>query len=188
MVPLTSLVIPIVVSAVVVFIASSIIHMVLPYHRSDLRAVPKAQQAEFLEVVRRLNLPPGDYGAPHPGSPAGMKDPDFVAQMKKGPVVFMNVVPGFSPALGPNLLQWFIFAVIVNLFAAYVTGRAVGPGADDMTVCRFAATTAFMGYSLGAVPESIWYKRRWSRTLKSVFDGLIYGLLVGAVFGWMWPR
>src|SRR4030095_9075205 len=105
MVPVTSLVIPILVSAVLVFVASSIIHMVLPYHRSDLRAIPKPKETEFLEAVRRLSLSPGDYGAPHPGSSAGMKDPDFIAQMKKGPVVFMKIVPGFPPAVGANLMH-----------------------------------------------------------------------------------
>ncbi len=37
MVSLMSLWIPILVSAVIVFVLSSIIHMVLPYHRTDLR-------------------------------------------------------------------------------------------------------------------------------------------------------
>jgi hypothetical protein len=30
--------------------------------------------------------------------------------------------------------------------------------------------------------------RSWIRTLKSMFDGLIYALLTASVFGWLWPR
>ena len=83
MVPVISLAVPILVSAVIVFVASSIIHMVLPYHRTDIRKAPK--EDELLDALRRLNLPPGDYGAPHAGSPAGMNQPEFIEKMKKGP-------------------------------------------------------------------------------------------------------
>lgn len=186
MVPVMSLAIPIVVSAVIVFVASSIIHMVLPYHRTDLRKPPK--EDELLEALRRLNLPPGDYAAPHAGSPAGMKQPEFIEKMKKGPIVFMTIAPGSPPSMATNLVLWFFYSVVVSFFAAYIAGRAVGPGADYRTVFRFVGSTAFMGYSLALLQNSIWYKRNWSMTLKSMFDGLVYGLLTAGTFGWLWPR
>ena len=187
MVPLTSLLVPIVVSAVVVFFASFIIHMVLGYHRNDLRKLPDPQEDEILAAVSRLKLPPAEYGVPHPGSPERMKDPAFVAKMTKGPIVFMNVTPGAPPSLGPSLAMWFVFTLVVTLFSAYITSRAVQPGTDYLTVFRFIGTSAFMGYGLGQIPESIWYKRSWVRTVKSVFDSLIYALLTAGVFGWLWP-
>ena len=128
MVPVTSLAIPIVVSAVIVFVASSIIHMVLPYHRTDIRKLPK--EDELLEALRRFNFPPGDYAAPHAGSPAGMKQPEFIEKMKKGPIVFMTIAPGGPPSMATNLVLWFLYSVVVSFFAAYIAGRAVGPGAD----------------------------------------------------------
>jgi hypothetical protein len=188
MVPLTSLVVPIVLSAIVVFFASFVIHMVLTYHRTDMVKMPDAQEDAILDAVRRLNLPPGDYGMPHPGSPDRMRDPAFLSRMTKGPTVFLTVAPGAPPSLGKNLAQWFVHVVIVTTFAAYVTGRALAPGTDYLTVFRFIGTTGFMGYALGAVPESIWYKRAWSRTMKQVFDGLVYASLSAGVFGWLWPQ
>lgn len=188
MVGLSSLVLPILTSAVVVFVASSIIHMVLPYHKSDMRIIPGGKEDDVLETLRRINLPPGDYGAPHPGSMAGMKDPAFVAKMAKGPQVLMTIAPGGSASMGKSLLLWFINIIIVNVFAAYITGRAVAPDADYLTVFRFIGTTAFMAYSLGLLSDSIWYKRPWSKTAKSMFDGLVYALLTAGVFGSMWPR
>lgn len=185
MVPLTSLVIPILVSAVIVFVASSIMHMVLPYHKGDMRKLPK--EDEVLEALRRFNLPPGDYGAPHPGSAAGMKQPEFIEKRKKGPIVLMTVAPGRPPSMAANLVQWFLYSILVSLFAAYIAGRALAPGADYLTVFRFVGTTAFMGYSLGLLQHSIWYMRNWGTTLKSVFDGLVYALLTAGVFGWLWP-
>jgi len=187
MVPLTSLIVPILLSAVVVFFASFIIHTVLAYHRSDLRKLPSEHEDAVLDTVRRFSLAAGDYCAPHPGSPDRMKDPAFVAKMTKGPLVFMTVAPGAPPSMGTSLTLWFLHVVIVSTFAAYITGRAVGPGTEYLTIFRFAGTTAFMGYSLALMHESIWYKRRWSRTLKSMFDGLVYASLSAGVFGWLWP-
>ena len=40
MVSLANLWLPVLLSAVIVFFASSIIHMVLPYHRSDYKKLP----------------------------------------------------------------------------------------------------------------------------------------------------
>jgi hypothetical protein len=187
MVPVTSLIIPVLISSVLVFLASFVIHMVLAYHRSDLRKLADQQEDLVMETLRHLNLPPGDYGVPHPGSPDRMRDPAFVAKMQKGPVILMNVSPGSSPALAKNLTQWFIYTLVVGVFAAYITGRAVGPGIEYLTVFRFVGTTAFMGYSLALLHESIWYKRSWVRTAKSMFDGLVYALLTAGVFGWLWP-
>jgi hypothetical protein len=55
-------------------------------------------------------------------------------------------------------------------------------------VFRFAGTTAFLGYAFALAHDSIWFKRRWSTTVKFLFDGLLYGLLTAGTFGWLWPR
>lgn len=186
MVSLTSLWIPILLSAVIVFAASSIIHMLLTYHRSDLR--PLRNEDAALEALRRLDIPPGDYALPHAGSPAAMKDAKFVAKMKQGPIVLMTVAPGAPPSMARSLLLWFLYSVLVGVFSAYIAGRALGPGADYLAVFQFVGCAAFMGYSLALLQNSIWYRRDWGATLKSVFDGLVYGLLSAGVFGWLWPR
>lgn len=186
MVAMTSLWIPIVLSAVIVFVASSIIHMVLPYHRNDLRRVPK--EDEMLDAIRRLDLPPGDYAVPHAGSMSGMKDPAFVEKMKKGPIALMTIAPGADPSMGRSLTLWFLYSILVSFFSAYITGRALGAGAPYLAVFRFVGATAFMGYSFALLQSSIWYRRSWGTTLKSVFDGFVYGLLTAGTFGWLWPR
>lgn len=71
---------------------------------------------------------------------------------------------------------------------AYIAGRALGSGANYLAVFRFAGASAFMGYSLALLQNSIWYNRNWGATVKSVFDGLVYGLLTAGTFGWLWPR
>jgi uncharacterized protein with PQ loop repeat len=180
-----SLWVPIVVSAVIVFVVSAILHMVLNYHKNDLR--PLAREADVQTALRGFTIPPGDYALPYGGTAAARKGA-FMERMKAGPVVIMTVIPAGPPAMGVSLALWFIYAIVVGIFAAYVSGRALAPGAHYLDVFRFAGTTAFLGYSLALAQNSIWYKRNWGATLRSMFDGLIYGLLTAGTFGWLWPR
>src|SRR5436190_13051774 len=186
MVPMTSLLIPIVLSAVLVFIASSVIHMALGYHASDLRKAP--DEGALMEALGRFNLPPGDYGVPKPASASAMRDPEFIAKREKGPVAFMTIVPGGPVSMGKSMAQWFAYSVVVSACAAYLAGRALGPGAPYLHVFRFAGTAAFLAYAMALPQNSIWWRRNWSMTLKTMFDGLVYGALVGGTFGWLWPR
>jgi hypothetical protein len=186
MVSLTSLWLPILVSAVFVFVASSIIHMALGYHKHDYRPVP--DEHGVADALRKFNIPPGDYVLPRASSMADMKSPAFIEKMTKGPVVLMTVLPSGPPAMGSQLTQWFLYSVLVGVVSAYVAGRAVVPGATYLEVFRFAGCTAFLSYSFAYIPASIWYRKSWGTTLRSMFDGLIYGLLTGGTFGWLWPK
>ena len=186
MVPVMSLWVPILLSAVIVFIASSLIHMVLPVHKNDFKKLPEEDGA--MEALRKLGLSPGEYVFPCVGSMKEMKDPAFVEKRKKGPVGFLTVMESGEVSMGPSLAQWFLYCVVVGVFAAYVAGRALEPGAHYLKVFRFAGVTAFVGYSLALWQSTIWYKRAWTTTLKSNVDGLVYGLLTAGTFGWLWPK
>ncbi len=179
-----SLWLPILLSAIIVFIASSLIHMMLKYHRSDFRAVPN--EDGFIAAVRPLAVPPGDYVVPHAATPEVMKTPEFQEKANQGPVIFMTVLPNGMPAMGQSLIQWFVYCLLVGLFAGYVASFTLSADASYMEVFRLTGTVAFVGYSLALLQNSIWYKKNWTATLKSVFDGLIYGLLTAGSFGWLW--
>ena len=185
MVSITSLWLPILLSAVLVFIVSSIIHMVLPYHRSDFGKV--ADEDGVMDALRGFEIPPGDYIIPCAGSSKEMKSPEYLDKTNKGPVAFLTVVETGPPRIGISLVQWFIYSIVIGIAAAYIAGRALPPGAEYLTVFRFAGCTAFMGYSMSLWQNSIWYKRSWSATFKSAFDGLVYGLVTAGAFGWLWP-
>lgn len=185
MVPILSLWLPILVAAVFVFVASSIIHMFLKYHESDFKALP--DEDAVINALRPLNIPPGEYVLPHATGRQERESDEFKEKANRGPVAFLNVFPNGVPAMGKSLVEWFVYCVVVSIFAAYITSRAVDPDPEYLTVFRFAGATAFMGYSLALIQASIWFRRSWSTTLKSVFDGLIYGLLTAGAFGWLWP-
>jgi len=185
MVPIAALWIPILLSAVIVFVVSSIIHMMLPYHRTDFGKIP--DEDKVMEGLRKFNVPPGDYLMPCAGSPKEMGTPEFIEKMKRGPVALLTVMKSGPPSMAGNLVLWFVYCVVVGVFAAYIAGRAQPAGAHYLSVFRFAGCTAFVGYSLALWQNVIWYKRSWKATLKSTLDGLIYGLLTGGTFGWLWP-
>lgn len=186
MVSVMSLWIPILVSAVLVFVMSSILHMVLRYHNSDFQRIP--DEEKVMDALRPFRTPPGDYVVPFAGSMKAYNTPEFKERLEKGPVAMMTVYPNGQQSMGSSLVQWFIFSVVVSIIAAYVTSRAVGTGDDYLAVFRFSGVTAFTGYSIALAQNSIWYKRRWSTTLKSMFDGFVYALLTAGAFGWLWPN
>lgn len=186
MVPLSSLAVPILLAAVFVFLASAILHMLLTaWHKGDLSKVP--DEARVMDALRPFNLPPGNYMMPTAYGMAAMKDPAFIEKMTKGPVAFMTIRRSGPPSMGKELTLWFVFNVIVSIFAAYVASRALGYGAHYLDVFRFAGTTAFAAYGLGLMQESIWWGRNWTATIKSMIDGLVYAGLTGGTLGWLWP-
>jgi hypothetical protein len=185
MVSITSLWLPILLSAVATFIISSIIHMVLKYHNNDFKSLPS--EDAVMDDLRKHNVPPGEYYFPRAKNMKEMRTPEFTEKMKRGPVAFITVLENAAPKMGKQLFLWFLYSVVVGIFAAYVASRAVDPGDGYLTVFRFAGVTAFVGYSLALLQNSIWYKRNWAATIKSMFDGFIYALFTAGIFGWLWP-
>ncbi len=186
MTPLSALWLPILLSAVVVFVVSSVVHMLLPWHKGDYKKLP--HEAQVLDALRPFEIPPGDYMAPRPQSTKDLGSAEFKEKMNQGPVIVLTVLPSGPMAMGRNLLMWFLYSLIVGLFAAYVAGRALPPGTNYLHVFRFVGATAFIGYSVALWQMTIWYRRSWITTIKSTIDGLLYGLLTAGMFGWLWPR
>jgi hypothetical protein len=185
MVSIVSLWLPILLSAAAVFIISSIIHMVVGYHNTDFKKIPSEDQV--MDDLRKVNIPPGDYVMPYAAGNKERNTQEYKDKINKGPVAFVTMFPAGQMNMGSSLMQWFLYSVIVGIFAAYVAGRAVPPGTDYISVFRFAGCTAFVGYSLALMQNSIWYRKNWTATIKSMFDGLIYALFTAGIFGWLWP-
>src|SRR6266699_3375937 len=162
MTPLVSLWLPILLSAVGVFLGSSVLHMFTGWHKSDYLKVPNEDRV--MDTLRPLGIPPGDYMMPLADSTEQMRSPAFAEKFKKGPVMMFTVMPGGSMAMGKQLTQWFLFSVVVAIFAAFVA------------------------YSLALWPMSIWYRRSWVTTMKATVDGLIYALVTAGVLAWLWPH
>ena len=185
MVPLTSLLLPILVAAIIVFVASSLIHMVLGYHRSDYKQLP--EEDKIRDAIRPSGLTPGLYHFPFT-THKEMNSPAMQEKYKQGPVGFLTIYPNAPVAMGKFLGLWFAYTVIVGFFTAYITGRTVLPGTHYLAVFRVAGSVAFMSYGLGPLVNGIWKGIPWSMVIKESFDGLIYALLTAGTFGWLWPK
>jgi hypothetical protein len=177
---------PILLSAVLVFVASSIIHMALPWHKGDYAKVP--QQDAVMDALRPFAIPPGDYMLPRGDSMKDLQSPEFAAKMKQGPVLIFTALPAGPMRMGRSLGLWYLYLVVVAYFAAYISWHALPAGASYRQVFRFAGVTAFLGYAAAIWQMSIWYRRSWCTTIKATIDGLIYAGLTAGTFGWLWPR
>ena len=182
---LMSLWLPILLSAVIVFVISSVIHMVLPWHKGDYLKMPNEDRVR--DALRPFAIPPGDYMVPKPADRQDLTSPAFVEKYKQGPNLVVTVLPNTPWSMGKNLIRWFVYAIVVGIFAGYVAGRALPPGSEYLRVFRFVGVTAFVGYSLALWQSTIWYNRSALTTFKLTVDGLIYGLLTAGTFGWLWP-
>ena len=152
MVSLLSLWLPIIVSAVIIFLASWLLPMIVGHHRHDLRQLP--QEDAVLEALRAAQIPPGDYMAPHISSPAQMRDPGWLEKRRRGPIALLTLSAGGEPNMGKALAQWFIYVLLMALLSGYVASRTLTAGAPYLSVFRVVATAAFMGCAL-AQPTAV---------------------------------
>lgn len=175
---LSELWMPILVSAGVAWIASAILHMLLPIHKQDYARL--SGEESILEALRNQQIAPGEYYFPFSESMKDMHEPEMVEKHKRGPVGFLTVMPSGPPGIGKNLVLWFAYSVLVSVFAAYITSFLTIESARE--AFRLTGTIAVLGYAVTHIYNSIWKAQLWKTTLKNVFDGIIYGLLTGAVF------
>ncbi|MBA3260159.1 MAG: hypothetical protein H0T68_11935 [Gemmatimonadales bacterium] len=185
MVSLGALWLPILLSAVFVFIVSSLIHMVLKYHNSDYRPLPNEDAVRA--AIRSGNPPPGQYVTPYVMDMKDREKPEVKQKYVEGPVGVLYLRRPGAVNMGPYLAQWFGFSLLVSFFVAYIACHALGPGTPYLTVFQLVGATAFLAYAAGQVPAAIWMGKPWRVAGKEVFDGLVYGLVTAGTFGWLWP-
>jgi len=183
---MSALWLPILLSSVIVFVASSIIHMASPWHKSDF---PKlANEDQVMDALRPLVTGPGDYMVPRPSNMAEMKSAEFRAKVERGPRVIMTVTPGGSMSMTRELVLWFVYLIVVGILTAYVAAHALLPGAPFRAVIRFAGLVSFIAYSSALWQLSIWYRRSWGITFKATVDSLIYAVITALTFAYLWPH
>ncbi len=182
-VTLASLWLPTALAAVVVFFASAIIWMVIKWHDSDWQKLPDEEAAR----TALKGVPRGDYTMPYAMSAEARASDDFKNKCTEGPMAMLTIFDPGMPNMGKQLALWFGYCVVISWFVAYVLAATTAAGVSYLHVFQVAGTVAFLAYGGSAIPASIWFGQGWRRTFKDVADGLLYGLLTGGVFGWLWP-
>jgi hypothetical protein len=186
MIPLPTLWLPVLLSTVIVFFASFIMHMVLAYHKSDYRKLP--DEDRVTDAMRSAGVTRGPaYFFPY-FSFKEMKSAAVIEKMKRGPVGLLTVLPSGPPAMGKNMVLWFLYCVVISIFAAYLSGRTLSPETPFLQVFRVVGIVALLGYGAAHAQESIWNGRSWVVTFKHLFDSFIYAALTATTFSWLWPK
>ena len=185
MVSIGALWLPILLSAVAVFVASALFHLVLKFHQKDYIRLPNEDRT--MEALRSASLAPGMYFFPHCSDPGKLAEPEMKPKFERGPVGFMTVMPNGVPGLGKNLGMWFLYTVIVGICVAYIAGRTLAAGTDYLAVFRIAGGVAFLPYVVANMVDSIWKAQPWGTTIRHAIDGVVYTLLTAGFFGWLWP-
>ena len=183
MVSLSALWLPILLSAIAVFVVSSLVHMVLTYHRRDYDKLP--DEDAFMAYLGEEGIGPGNYVFPCAMTAEERKDPKVMEKMTNGPAGFMTVVNGFQ--MGKSMMSWLIVCLVISFFVAYIATLCLQAGAEFKQIFRVVSTVALLGYAGASSTESIWMGRRWSTTFRHIFDGVLFALATGCVFGWLWP-
>ena len=181
---LATLWLPLVVSAVVVFVVSAATHMLVPYRVREWSAAPDqaALQRAFAQST------PGLYVFPAPATPSERGQPEWLAAWAKGPSGWLALVPPGPLSMGRNLGLSLGVNLFVSLMAAYLADLTLGPAPATMPILRLVSSVGVLAYGVGPAYEAIWYWRPWRTVVMGLVDALVYGLVMAAIFAWLWPR
>ena len=185
--PFGSLWLPVVASSVAVFVVSAILHMALRYHRADHKQLPDEEGVR--DALRKAGAAPGMYMTPYCKDQAQMKEPAFLEKFTKGPIAIISVMPNGQPNMGKYLGLWFVLTLLVSFTAAYVARLVLQPGAEHaMTAFRITGTVAFAAYGLGQISDYIWKAQPGPNTVRHMIDAIVYAVVTGVVFCFLWPK
>ncbi len=172
---------PILVSAAIVWIASAIVWMVMPWHKTDFK--PTKDEEAVRGALKGAE--PGYYMVPYCMDPEEYKKPELQQKYIDGPVAYITVVPNGLAKMGMKMFLSFVFYIFVGILCAYFVSRVTSEADSYLQVFRVAGTAAFMAYGIGFIQDSVWFGKPWSITAKNMLDAFIYGLLTGGAFGWL---
>lgn len=184
MVTIASLWLPILVSAILVWIVSALVWMVLPHHKSDFQGVTNEESAR--KELKKQDLAPGQYMIPYAKTDAEFKDPAMQKKYTEGPVAMITIMPNQVPSMGKNVGLSFVFYLVVGVLVAYLASRSLPADASYLEVFRLTGTVSWLAYGFGTIPDAIWFGRPWKFIWKNMADAFVYALLTAGTFGWLW--
>ncbi len=185
---LAELWLPILLSSVLIFIASALAWMISPHHKQDWKGLPN--EDGFLDALRANNTPPGQYMFPFCASQKAaaeaMKDPEKKKKWEAGPhgSLYLRADP---PNMGRNMGLMFVFYIVVGVFVAYMGNLTLGEDPEYLQVFQVTGCAAVMAYCLGFIPGAVWFGKTMRSTMMDLIDGVVYGLLTAGTFGWLLP-
>eukprot|EP00697_Spironema_sp_BW2_P006865 gnl/Spiro4/21038_TR10264_c0_g1_i1.p1 gnl/Spiro4/21038_TR10264_c0_g1~~gnl/Spiro4/21038_TR10264_c0_g1_i1.p1 ORF type:complete len:211 (-),score=70.16 gnl/Spiro4/21038_TR10264_c0_g1_i1:51-647(-) len=167
---------PVLLSAVFVFIASCLLHVVFPHHRHDYQKLPDEDSVSQALVHQRVQ--PGQYFLPHCGSDPGNKE--WQERVARLPSCFLWVAAPGSHVQLQTFISSFLFNVLVSAFVAFVLSLARPATLCDGAV--LAAVVAAGFYSLAFWWDVVWTARAVVPVLLDHLDAVVYGAATALAF------
>lgn len=176
---------PILLSAVFVFLASAVINMALKFwHMPDSRGF--SNEDEVAAAIRRGDPAPGLYMMPF-CDPATYKDPAVQAKFNQGPVAKIYLSASGVKNLGAHLGAWFLLCLVISIACAGLAAGALPRNPGAHAIWHTVGLAALLGYAFGEPTHSIWRGQPWIVSLKYAIDGLVYAIITATTFAWLWP-
>ena len=183
---LAALWLPILASAAAVWFTSALFWMAVGHHNKDYGHL--ADEAGFIAEMKKRNIAPGNYAFPNCADHSRMKDPAIQELMKSGPMGFITFLR--TPmSMGRNMISSFLVYLAISIAIAYL-GWSTLPhtGLDMRHGFKVLITAGILGYSFAHVPNGIWFGQSTRAMVLCVLDGIVYGLVTGVIFCFLWPK
>ncbi len=184
MIAWSALIVPILLSAVLVFIASSLIHAVLKLHNSEYHKF--SNEDEVRAAIRKGAPSPGMYMTPH--CHEGKQSPEVIKKFEEGPNTLVYLRPSGKINMGGFLGKWFVYTIVVSFVAGYLARAVLPVHPEYLRTFQVVGTAAWLAYAWQSPADSIWKGKPWGSTLRTMFDGLVYAALTAGCFGWWLHR
>lgn len=182
---LAQLWLPIIASSVLVFVASSLIHMVFKWHNSDYRKL--ANEDEVMAAIRAASPTPGQYVMPHCIEMKATGEESMQKKFRDGPVGFLTLRKSGPPSMGASLVQWFLLVLVIATIAACLAMQCYGLHGDAHRAGHLVGMVSLLAYACGGVQAGIWMGKPWGSVAKDLLGALIYATVSALTFMWLWP-
>lgn len=174
---------PILVSGVLVWIAGFLMWMLLGLHKNEWLELP--DERGFMGAMLEMGVKPGQYAFPFSDNGKRMKDPEFQERMNRGPLGYARIWPG-PPNMGLFMAGTLAVNWVIAVFVAYIGSLAAFPESPYLAKFRVIGATAVAIYTLGRLPNDIWFRTPPASVGRNLFEGVVYGLLTAGTFAWLW--
>jgi hypothetical protein len=188
---LLSLWLPIVLSAVAVWIVSTVFGLPFLHHKNDWIGMGLSDEDALMEFLRTRGggIKPGNYLFPDFRTREAMESERVKNALERGPVGHLSV---WQPPLGMGgkLAGTLIVYLVVSTLIAYLASITLPRTAetDFARVFRVVGTAGILAYSFAFIPNAIWFGAYMRTIVASIFDGVVFALITGAIFAWRWPH
>lgn len=179
---ITHLWLPIAVCGVALFFCSFLAWAISPHHRGDFQKLPDEDGVR--NAVKAANVSPGVYMFPHASDHKDGKE-DMKAKFASGPMGLVTVMT--MPNMGKNMALTCMVFMVVSAMIGYLLWGLLPVGAGFLPVFKAAGTAGVIAYSFSFLPNAIWFQHGLRATLLCVLDGIVYGMVTGLIFAFMWP-